>query len=130
MAHTSEFDLDELILALHPFIDSHPEGSREKEAFTRARAALLYIQDRGQEDDFARYRENMSSTTFTIRVAREFSTRQEADEWLSRGEARHRDHIKIAGRGFLVVQLPDRLTLIDRPLPEELASEEWEEDSE
>ncbi len=91
---------------------------------------MLYIRDSKKEDDFARYYKRLSNPSFTVEVSHEFATREEADKWLASGQAQHTEHIKIAGKGFLVVQLPGRLTLIDRPLPEELETDEWKDDSE
>ncbi|WP_309890840.1 hypothetical protein [Archangium sp.] len=124
MAHTPDFDLDDLLGVLSPFIESHAEGSKEREAFKVAQAALLYIRENKKEDDFARYYSAFSNTSFTVEVSHEFSTREEADAWLAGGTARHAVRVKIAGKGFMVVQLPERLTFMVAPLPEELESEE------
>jgi len=91
---------------------------------------LLYIRDSGKEEELARYRERCVDTSFKIEVSHEFATREEADQWLASGKAQHAEHVKIAGKGFLAVQLPGRMTFIDRPLPEELNADEWKDGSE
>jgi hypothetical protein len=129
MAHTPDFDLDDLLRVLSPFIENQAEGSKEREAFKLAQAALLYIRDTKKEDDFARYYKAFSNTSFTVAVSHEFATREDADRWLVSGKAEHAERVKIAGQGFMVVQLPGRLTFMSAPLPEELESEEGKPDS-
>jgi hypothetical protein len=117
-----------MLLALNPFIDSQVEGSKEREALKLAQAALLYIRDRAKEDDFARYYKKFSDTSFTVEVSRDFATREEADQWLVSGKARDSERVRIAGKGFMVVQAQGRLLFMVAPLPEELKTdEEWKE---
>jgi len=125
MASLPDFDLDDMLLALNPFIDNHAEGSKEKEAFKLAQAALLYIRHLKKEDDFRRYYGKFSDTSFTVEVAHEFATREEADQWLASGAAKDAEQVKIAGKGFMAVQLPGRFVFMVAPLPEELETEEW-----
>ncbi|MGZ3457773.1 MAG: hypothetical protein ACXU86_04630 [Archangium sp.] len=130
MAHIPDFDLDDMLLVLNPFIENHAAGSKEREAFKLAQAALLYIRDNKKVDDFAKYYKRYSRAPFEVKVSHEFATREDADKWLASGQARHAEHVKIAGKGFQVVQLPGRMTFIDMPLPEELRTDEWADDSE
>ena len=130
MAHTPDFDLEDMLLVLNPFIENHAEGSKEREAFKLAQAALLYIRDNKKEDDFVRYYKRFSDTSFTVDVSHEFATREEADNWLASGSAKDSERVKIAGKGFMVVQVPGRLVFMVAPLPEELEMDEWKEDSE
>lgn len=130
MAPTQDFDFEDVLYALNPFIEGHAEGSREREVFKRAQAALLYIRDTQKEDDFAEYYKRFSNTSFTVAVSQEFSTQEEADGWLASGRAQHTERVKIAGKGFMAVQLPGRMTFMPAPLPEELETEEWKEESE
>ncbi len=130
MTYDPDSDLKDMLGVLNSVIENHAEGSKERDAVKVAQIALLYIRDNGKEADFARYYKGCTETAFKIEVAHEFATREEAEEWLVSGKARHAEHVKIAGKGFLVVQLPGRMTLIDRPLPEELMAEEWKTDSE
>ncbi|MFY0582429.1 hypothetical protein ACN28S_56430 [Cystobacter fuscus] len=71
-------------------------------------------------------------TSFTVEVAHEFATREDADAWLATGKGEHKMRVKIDGKGFMVVQLPDRQVFMIAPLPEELRTAEWmgEDDSE
>jgi len=130
MADTLEFDLEDMLDVMNSVIESHAEGSKEREAAKLAQLALLYIREGGKQEEFARFRKTCVDTSFTIKVSHEFATREEADTWLASGKAEHKERIKIDGKGFMVVQLPGRLTLIDRPLPEELRAAEWLDDSE
>ncbi|WP_434388339.1 hypothetical protein [Melittangium boletus] len=124
MADIPEPDLDEMLLVLNAVIRRCAEGSKERDATELAQLALLYIRESGKRDDFTRYRERCVNTSFTIEVSHEFTTWEEAELWLASGQARHAEHVKIAGKGFLAVQLPGRMSFIDRPLPEELGPDE------
>jgi hypothetical protein len=130
MANTPDFDLEDMLLVLNPFIENQAEGSKERKAFELAQLAMLYIRHSKQEDDFARFYKKCTDTSFTVEVAHEFATREEADRWLASGNAKDYDRVKIAGKGFMVVQLPGRLSFMVAPLPEELESDEWKDDSE
>lgn len=125
MANSPDHDLEEMIHALNPVVEAYAEGSREKEATMLAQIALLYIRELGKEEEFIQRYKWGRSTTFTVEVSHEFPTREEAEQWLALGKAQHKERVKIAGKGFMVVQLPGRQTLIDMPLPEELNSAEW-----
>ncbi len=120
MAQTPSLDLEGMLLALNPFIENHAEGSKEREALKLAQAALLYIRDTAKEDDFARYYRKFSDTSFTVEVSRDFATREEADQWLASGDARDSERVRIAGKGFMVVQAQGRLLFMVAPLPDEL----------
>ncbi len=124
MTQIPDLDLDDMLRVLNSIIDTHAEGSKERDAAQLAQIALRYIRDNGKEDDFARYHKERLDNPLKIEVSHEFATREEADKWLASGEARHAEHVRIAGKGFLVVQLPGRLTFIDRPLPEELEAKD------
>ncbi|WP_434388341.1 hypothetical protein [Melittangium boletus] len=131
MANGKRINWDESILSLNPFIEGYEDGSKEKELFKLAQAALLYIRDRKNEEDFAKYYDGFSNTSFTVEVSHEFATREEADAWLASGIAQHKERVKIAGKGFMAVQSHSgRWYLMIAPLPEELNSEEWRDDSE
>jgi hypothetical protein len=130
MAYISEFDLEGVLGILNSIIEKYPEGSKERAAIKLAQVALEYPRHIGKEDDFRRHCKEVFAPSFRVNVSHEFATREEADEWLASGKAEHAEHVKIAGKGFLVVQLPGRMTFIDRPLPEEMETEGWEDDSE
>jgi hypothetical protein len=130
MAHIPDSDLEDMLRALNPIIEQYAKGTKERDATELAQLALLYIHRNQKEEDFKKFRQSCVDTSFTIEVAHEFATREEADKWLASGAAKDREHVKIAGKGFLTVQLPGRMTFIDRPLPEELNSDDWKDDSE
>jgi hypothetical protein len=131
MAQTPGLDLEGMLLALNPFIENQAEGSQEREALELAQAALLYIRDSAKEDDFARYYRKFSDTSFTVEVSHEFATREEADQWLASGKAHDSERVRIAGKGFMVVQAQGRLLFMVAPLPDELKTDEaWKEEPE
>jgi hypothetical protein len=129
MVYTPDVGLRDIILSLNPLIGSHAEGSKEREVLVLAQLALLYIRDKEMQEGFASYCEGFTNESFAVEVSHEFATREEAEKWLASGKARHAEHVRIAGKGFLVVQLPEGMTLMDMPLPEELETDEWKDDS-
>ncbi|MBM7118266.1 hypothetical protein [Archangium primigenium] len=125
------FDLDETIDLMSSVIENYAEGLKEREAAKIAQIALLYIRESGKVDELAKYRRWCVDTSFTVEVSHEFATRDEADAWLASGTAQHKERVKIAGKGFMAVQSDSgRWYLMIAPLPEELNSEEWRDDSE
>ncbi|AKJ02129.1 Hypothetical protein AA314_03755 [Archangium gephyra] len=42
----------------------------------------------------------------------------------------HTERVKIAGKGFMVVEVSGKLYFMIAPLPEELETDEWKDDSE
>ncbi|MFY2560933.1 hypothetical protein ACN469_25240 [Corallococcus terminator] len=123
MAKTPGLDLDDMLLALNPFIEGQAEGSKERAALELAQAALLYIRDRGTEADFATYSARFSDTAFTVEVSHDFATREAADQWLASGAARDSERVRIAGKGFMVVEAQGRRLFMVAPLPEELKAD-------
>nr|WP_227026880.1 hypothetical protein [Corallococcus soli] len=99
-------------------------GTRESNAFEAAAFCLLYVRHIDKLKDFAAYYQEMLDPNFKVKVERDFATRAEADAWVQGGKAEDRMHIRIDGKGFLVVRLPGRLTLMVAPLPEELNAED------
>ena len=130
MSYIPEFDIEETLGVLKSVIERHPEGTRERDAIELAQIALLYPRHVRKEDDFRRYYKEFFDPSFKVRIAQDFATREEANAWLASGKAEEAMLITIAGKGFQVARLPGRLTLIDRPLPEELDAEESGTDSE
>lgn len=128
MAEVPGFDLDEAIHFLNPFIENHAEGSKERSAFALAQIALLYIRDRVKRDEFDKYYRSFFAIPFTVEVSHEFATREEADQWLASGKAAHTERVKIAGKGFMAVEVSGRLRFMIAPLPEELETDEWKDD--
>jgi hypothetical protein len=130
MADTPDFDLEDMLGVLNSVIESYAEGSKERNATELAQLALLFIREGGKVEEFARFRKFCVDTSFTVEVSHEFATREEADAWLATGKGQHKERVKIDGKGFMVVQLPDRQVFMNAPLPEELRTAEWMEDSE
>lgn len=130
MADVPEFDLDEVIHFLNPFIENQAEGSKERRAFGLAQIALLYIRDRVKRDEFEKYYRLFFAIPFTVEVSHEFATREEADQWLASGKASHTERVKIAGKGFMAVEVSGKWYFMFAPLPEELETDEWKDDSE
>ncbi|REG28939.1 hypothetical protein ATI61_108482 [Archangium gephyra] len=130
MADIPKFDLDEALYFLNPFIENHAEGSKERRLFGLAQIALLFIRDRVKGDEFEKFYKSCFDTSFTVEVAHEFATREEADQWLASGKPVHTERVKIAGKGFMVVEVSGKLYFMIAPLPEELETDEWKDDSE
>ncbi|WP_309894683.1 hypothetical protein [Archangium sp.] len=127
MAYIPDFDLDDIVGILTSVSEGRMEGTKAKDAIELAQIALLYTRHLRKQDDFIRYYKEFFDPSFKIKIAQEFVTREEANAWLVSGKANEADHIKIAGKGFLVARVPGRLTLIDAPLPEELGTDDSEE---
>ncbi|WP_309893082.1 hypothetical protein [Archangium sp.] len=134
MADTPDFkmeDLEEMIDFLNPYIENHAEGSKERTGFTFAQIALLYIRDKVKKEDFEEYRKKFLPGYWPkFDIVQEFATREEADQWRASGKAKDRDRVKIAGKGHMVVEVNGKPFFIVVPLPEELNSPEWQDDSE
>jgi hypothetical protein len=131
MAQTPGLDLEGMLLVLNSFIETQAEDSKERESLELAQAALLYIRDNAKEDDFARYYKKFSDTSFAVDVSQDFPTREAADQWLASGKARDSERVKIAGKGFMVVEAQGRWLFMVAPLPEELETDaEWKEEAE
>jgi hypothetical protein len=131
MAYIPDFDLEDMLGVLNSVIEKRAEGSRERDATELAQIALLYIHHARKGKEFKEFYKHCFDRSFKVEVSHEFGTREEADQWLASGEAKDSERVKIAGKGFMVVQVPGRLVLMVAPLPEELETdEEWKEDSE
>ena len=124
-------DLQEMIDFLSPFIEGHAEGSKERRGFSFAQIALMYLRDEVKKEDFAEYCKKFRAGYWPkFDIVREFATRQEADQWRASWQAKHRDRVKIAGKGYIFLEDDGKLYLTISPLPEELNSPEWQDDSE
>ncbi len=131
MEYTPDFDLNEALLVLNPFTASQAEGSKERKAFELAQIALLYIYLTRKEKEFREfYKSTFDPSLPKIEVAHEFATREDADQWRASGNAKDYDRVKIAGKGHMVVEVNGKLYFMIAPLPEELSSPEWQDDSE
>jgi hypothetical protein len=127
----ADFNVDEILGALKSISDKHPEGSRERDVIELAQIAMIFPRHIRKEDEFRSYYKEFFDPSFKIKISHEFSTRGDADEWLASGRARDAERVKIAGQGFMVVELSKsrRLVFMNAPLPDELEEHESETDS-
>jgi hypothetical protein len=131
MAYIPDFDTDAILSVLNSISERHAEGSPERDAIELAQIALIYPRHIRKEDDFRRYYREFFDPSFKLKVSHEFATQEDADRWLASGNAKDTERVKIAGKGFMVVQLPGRLTFMSAPLEgEEVGTGEPEEVSE
>ncbi|NNC14501.1 hypothetical protein HJC22_01985 [Corallococcus exiguus] len=127
MSQSPKVNVEEVLEVLGAESRKHARGTRESNAFEIAAFCLLYVQEHDKLEDFAHYFRERLDPNFKIKVERDFATRDEAEAWLKSGQGVHRMQIRIDGKGFLVVQLPGRLTLMNNPLPEELGTDDSED---
>jgi hypothetical protein len=125
MAYIPDFDLEDMLGVLNSVIETQAEGSKERDAAELAQLALLYIFHTRKRDDFKQFYKSCFDTSFKIEVAHDFATREEADTWRASGTAKDGERVKIAGKGFMVVEVNGKLYFMVAPLPEELETEEW-----
>ncbi|MGZ3457772.1 MAG: hypothetical protein ACXU86_04625 [Archangium sp.] len=125
-----DFDLEDMLGVLNSVVERYAEGSKERDATELAQIALLYIHHTRKGDDFKGFYKRCFDTSFKVEVSHEFATREEADKWLASGNARDSERVKIAGKGFMAVEVSGRLRFMVAPLPEELETDEWKDDSE
>ncbi len=114
--------MDDVLRTIDSVSQSFPTGSREEDALQLAAISLLYVQRMGKLDDFRRYYREFFDPSFKVKVAHDFATQEEADEWLASGKGTHGELVRIAGRGFQVAQSSKGSRFLRVPLPEELAS--------
>jgi hypothetical protein len=119
MPYIADFNVDEILGALKSISDKHPEGSRERDVIELAQIAMIFPRHIRKEDAFRDYYKEFFDPSFEVSVSHEFSTRDEANEWLVSGKARDAERVKIAGQGFMVVELSKskRLVFMTAPLP-------------
>ncbi|NRD60454.1 hypothetical protein HRD49_01715 [Corallococcus exiguus] len=127
MSEVPEIDVRGILEVLDAASQHHTRGTREWNAFEAAAFCLLYVQHLGKLKEFAHYYRERLDPDFKIKVERDFATRAEAESWLKSGDAEDGMQIRIDGKGFLVVRLPGRLTLMNNPLPEELGTDDSED---
>ncbi|AFE03794.1 hypothetical protein COCOR_00939 [Corallococcus coralloides DSM 2259] len=127
MSKELEIDVEDVLAVLGDETQRHEKGSREWNALQVAAICLVYVRHMNKLDDFTTYYREILSPDFKIKVERDFVTRDEAESWLKSGDAEDGMQIRIDGKGFLVVRLPGRLTLLNNPLPEELGTDNSED---
>jgi hypothetical protein len=120
MTFIPDFDLDDALRTLDSASKKYQEGSKEEGTIQLAAISLLYVLHSGKLREFRKYYQNFFDPSYQVKVSHAFATREEADEWLSSGEATDGELVSIAGQGFQVIQLPKGLKFLRTPLPEEL----------
>ncbi|MDC0707227.1 hypothetical protein POL68_01975 [Stigmatella sp. ncwal1] len=128
MTYISDFDVEDILATLESVSQEHGADSKERGAVQLAAIALLYARHLRKLDDFRKYYREFFDPSYTVKVSREFSTQKEADDWLTSGGANDGERVKIAGKGFHIVQLSKGLRFIYAPLPEELGPPESDSD--
>lgn len=121
MPYLADFDINEVLGDLSSIIDKHPVGSRDRDVIEIAQIALIFSRHIRKEDEFRSFYKDLFDPAFELKVSHEFSTRGEADAWIASGKAQDSERVKIAGQGFMVVELsnPKRLVFMNAPLPGE-----------
>lgn len=129
MPHIADFDVDEILGELRAIFDKYPEGSRERDVIELAQVAMMFPRHIRKDDEFLEYYKHIFDPSFELKASHEFATREQADEWLASGKAKDAERVKIAGKGFMVVELSKskRLVFMYAPLPGELEAEEESE---
>ncbi|MET0405310.1 MAG: hypothetical protein ABW123_23040 [Cystobacter sp.] len=117
--YDSNFNLDAVLETLGRVNNGFTQDSPEEEALRIAAVALLYLRDTQKLEEYREYFRRFL-THRPVLVARSFSTRTEADAWLSSGSARDGELVSIAGQGFTVIQALHGLKFLRTPLPTEL----------
>lgn len=132
MPYIADFNVTEILSALNEIIDKHPEGSRDRDVIELAQVALNFVRHIRKEDEFRGFYQDMFDPAFELKVSHEFATQGEADEWLASGKAQDAERVKVAGQGFMIVELsnPRRLVFMKAPLPGELKEDESKPDGE
>jgi hypothetical protein len=121
--NNQNFDVDSVLGVLKGINEQYPEGTREDEALRVAAVALLFVRESQRLDEYREFfRSFYTPAVDYVVVARTFVERQEAEDWIARGEARDGDLVRIDGQGFQVMpgRRGGKQTLLRTPLPEEL----------
>jgi hypothetical protein len=119
MTDDSNFDVDAVMKVVGTVGAKYPRGSPEEEALRIVSVALLYVRDHQKLDEYREYLQQFL-TYKPVTLSQTFATRAEADAWLASGTARDGDLVKIADRGFVVVDALKGLKFVPSRLPEEL----------
>ncbi|MFY2564105.1 hypothetical protein ACN469_41325 [Corallococcus terminator] len=129
MPYIHDFDIDAILGILDSIGQEHPAGSPERDAIELAQIALIYPRHVRKEDDFRRFYRDCFDSSFKLVVSHEFMTQEDADRWIASGNAKDAERVRIAGRGFMVVELSGRSVFMRAPLEGEAAkTDESEED--
>lgn len=121
MTYNSNFDVDAVMKTVGAVGAKYPEGSPEDEALRIVSVALLYVRDIQKLDEYREYFRSFF-THKPVTLAQTFSTREDADRWLTSGKAKEGDLVKIAAQGFAVIDALKGLKFVPTRLPEELGT--------
>jgi len=117
MTSPSDFDVDAVMKTLGTVSAKYPEGSPEAEALRVAAVALLFVRDTQALEAYRAYFRGFS-TPKPVSIARTFASREDADAWLTSGDAREGDLVRVAGAGFVVLNALKGLKFVPMNLPE------------
>jgi hypothetical protein len=119
MTYNSNFDVGTVMKRVGTVGAKYPQGSPEDEALRIVSIALLYVRDIQKLDEYREYFRRFS-TYKPVSIAQTFATSEEANQWLTSGNAKDGDLVKIAGQGFIVVDALKGLKFVPTRLPEDL----------
>jgi hypothetical protein len=122
MSFIPDFDVDDVLRTLDYASKNYQAGSKEEKTIQLAAISLLYVLHIGKMRDFRMYYQGFFEPSQPVKVSHALATQEEADAWLSGVTATDGELVSIAGRGFLVIQLPKGLKFLRMPLPKELGN--------
>jgi hypothetical protein len=121
MIDPPDFKMDEALRTLDAASKKYPAGSKEEATVQLAAISLLYVRHIMKLDDFFKYYQEFFDPSFKPTVSQVFATQEQADVWLASERATVGELVSIDGKGFQVIQLPNKgLKFLRTPLPEEL----------
>lgn len=124
MKQITSLDLEGILSTLQSISDRQEKDSQEQAVVQFAAISVLYALHLGKLDDLYTYYQETLDPSFKLQLARTFTAQEEADAWLSSGQAHEGDRVLIEGKGQQVVRLKRGLRFIHAPLPEELEPSE------
>jgi hypothetical protein len=119
MIYNPDFDVDAVMRTVGTVGTNYPEGSPEDEALRIVSVALLYIRDSQRLEEYREYFRKFFLHK-PVSIARVFSTREEAEQWLASGSAKDGDLVKVAGQAFVVLNALKGLRFVPTRIPEDL----------
>jgi hypothetical protein len=123
LKYDPHFDVDAALRAIENISQGFQQGSTEEASLRAAAAALVFVREVGRLDDYREFFRQITTPAIeSIKAAYNFSTREEAEEWLNRTPVPDGELVSIAGKGYQVVNLPQGARFLRNPLPHELES--------
>jgi hypothetical protein len=134
MTATKDYDFGATLDALEAARKHFPEDSPEAQAINFAFGMLIFINNkRTTLREFLEWNAmgHLPASKLPFNAHATFATQEEVDAWRASGKARDGDRVIIGDKGYEVVDVPRiGLCFAARPLPEQLAAWEKEEDEE